>query len=182
MVGPNPMNLTTFKHINSISASVFPLTNDLFFPTCVEVFNRATTSISLCTYAAKYYRGKSHNPVNDFFNALRRAAQRGVNIRLLLNGDFSNEPECTNNVFIIRYFKNPNFHAALAGKSTRLHSKLILVDEHITIMGSHNLSLRAHRSNFETSILIDSQPTTREFLNHFERLWKSRVLVLGTIG
>lgn len=161
---------------------MFPLTNDLFFPTCVEVFNRATRSISLCTYAAKYYRSHSRNPVNDFFNALRRAAQRGVTIRLLLNGDFSNDAVRSNNVFIIRYFKHPNFHAALAGKSTRLHSKLILVDDHICIIGSHNLSLRAHKTNFETSILIDGEATTREFLNHFERLWKNRMLVLGARG
>mgnify|MGYP006277924993 CR=1 FL=1 len=176
------MKPTQLKYLKSYPAAIIPLVNDQFFPACIDAINHAQHSISLCTFAAKYYRGKSRNTVNQFFDSLRRAAQRGVNIRLLLNGNFGSDNELTNNTFIIRYFKNPNFQAALAGKSTRVHAKIILIDGHLSILGSHNLSQRAHNVNFETSILIDSEPLNQELQNHFERLWRNRVLVQGAKG
>jgi cardiolipin synthase len=130
-------------------------------------------------FTARYYRGQSRNPVNDLFDALRRAAQRGVDVRLLLNQNFQDNGSVQGNQFIVRYFKSRNFQAAMGGTSTRLHSKLLLIDDVLTVIGSHNYSARACRTNFETSVIIKSADINSFFLTEFERLWKNRILLPG---
>jgi phosphatidylserine/phosphatidylglycerophosphate/cardiolipin synthase-like enzyme len=163
------------------TAHVDPVVGSSFFPKAVDQINSATKSVSICIFTARYYRGQSRNPVNELFDALRRAAQRGVNVRLLLNQDFQDDESARGNEFIVRYFKNRNFQAALGGKSTRIHSKLLLVDNQTTIIGSHNYSARAHRTNFETSVIIKSPEVHSFFIREFERLWEKRTLIPGKV-
>lgn len=163
------------------SALVLPIINADYFPLLVSLFEAASLSINIIIFAARYYRGQAKNPINDFFHSLRRAASRGVKVRLLLNANFQTKESLRYNQFIIRYFKQSNFHAALGGNSTRLHSKLVIIDNQIAIVGSHNYSRRASRVNFETSAVIKSPEVCHLFNIHFERLWKNRTLVPGKV-
>ena len=162
-------------------ANVQPLVGEHFFPAVTQYIDQADKSLSICIFTARYYRNQSRNPVNSFFDALRRAARRGVNVRFLLNQNFGDQRALQNNLFIIQHFKNKNFQTAFAGKSTRIHSKLILIDDKITIVGSHNYSARAHRTNFETSVAVQSDAFAQYFAAYYERLWAARVLVKGRI-
>lgn len=163
------------------TATVDPVVGSSFFDKAAHLIDNARESISICIFTARYYRGQSRNPINSLFNALRRAANRGVNVKILLNQNFSDSQADLHNRFIAQYFKAKNFQAAMGGKSTRIHAKLILIDNHITIIGSHNYSARAHKSNFETSVIIRSPEITLAFMNEFERLWKSRMLIPGKV-
>lgn len=153
-----------------------------YFQILPQYLDRAEDSIDICIYTARYYRGRSNNVVNDFFKALRRACARGVKVRMLLNSDFSSPQFRLSNEFIAKFFKQENFTVAFAGKSTRLHAKMVLIDDNISVVGSHNFSRRAARSNFETSILTISKPVNHQYRQQFERLWKSRQLIKGKIG
>lgn len=163
------------------NAQVDPVVGSHFFPKAVELVNNASVSISICIFVARYYRGQSRNPVNDLFDALRRAARRGVSVRILLNQNFQDNGADFNNRFIVQYFKAPNFQAAFGGKSTRLHSKLLLIDDDISVVGSHNYSARAHKTNFETSVIVRSNTINSFFLTEFNRLWEHRTLIPGRI-
>jgi len=166
---------------NWSNAHVDPVVGSAFFLKAVDLINRAVQSVSICIFTARYYRGQSRNPVNELFDALRRAAFRGVSVRILLNQNFQDDGSVLNNQFIVLYFKSKNLQAAFGGKSTRIHSKLILIDNTFTIIGSHNYSARAHRTNFETSVIIKSPETCTFFKQEFERLWERRILIPGRI-
>jgi len=163
------------------SARVDPIVGGAFFPKAVDLINHASKSVSICIFTARYYRGQSRNPVNDLFDALRRAACRGVSVRILLNQNFQDDGSHMHNKFIVLYFKSPNLQAAMGGKSTRLHAKLILIDDDYTIIGSHNYSARAQKTNFETSVIIKSKETCAFFKQEFERLWGHRILIPGRV-
>ena len=47
------------------------------------------------------------------------------------------------------------------------HTKLVVVDECITILGSHNWSTMAIRANNESSVLIKSHKVAREYLKSY---------------
>ena len=164
------------------NALVDPVVGGSFFAKAVDLIDEAKETISICIFTARYYRGKSRNPVNSLFDALRRAANRGVNVRILLNQNFHDSSANQHNRFIAQYFKARNFQAAMGGTSTRIHAKLILIDGDITLIGSHNYSTRAHRTNFETSVIIKSQEIHSFFIKEFERLWKIRKLVPGRVS
>src|SRR3990172_1284480 len=163
--------------IHFTQATAYPIVNADYFSATRQFIDQAKTSIDILFFAARYYRGEAHHPVNKFFNSLRQAANRGVNVRLLFNGNFFQGDSLTHNIAIIKHFKSQNLDAALAGKSTRVHSKIIIIDNQISILGSHNHSLRAFSGNFETSIAVDSPAIADTYTSHFARLWRSRQIV-----
>ena len=154
---------------------VFPIVNAEYIPFILSLIDAAQTSIDILMFSAKYYRGKRHHAVNAYWHALQRASKRGVKIRLLLNANFYLGGNLRDNQFIVQSFRNDNFQTAFSGKSTRLHSKLFIVDREYILIGSHNTSQRAFNANFETSVAIKSKELSLGFINHFDRLWKSRI-------
>ena len=53
------------------------------------------------------------------------------------------------------------------------HSKLIIVDDNITVIGSANWSSSALNNNNETSIIIDDFNINSNYTNYFNILWNS---------
>lgn len=47
-------------------------------------------------------------------------------------------------------------------KDRQLHSKFVLIDGHIAILGTHNFDYRSFRLNYELSLVIDSAEITRQ--------------------
>lgn len=160
-------------------ANVLPVVNADYIPFIISLIDSATSTIDILMFSGKYYRGKRNHVVNAYWHALQRAAARGVKIRLLLNSNFYLGNNLQDNQFIVKSFKTQNFQTGFAGKSTRLHSKLFIVDEEYVLIGSHNTSQRAFKANFETSIAVKSHELADIFKSHFDRLWKSRVECLN---
>jgi phosphatidylserine/phosphatidylglycerophosphate/cardiolipin synthase-like enzyme len=52
------------------------------------------------------------------------------------------------------------------------HSKLFLIDDHLTICGSHNISSRAFKLNNEVSLLVDSVAVNVELTRYFDSIWQ----------
>ncbi len=57
------------------------------------------------------------------------------------------------------------------GNPAFLHHKVIIIDEHIVITGSLNLTDNANKSNNENVIIIDNADIARLFMQEFERVW-----------
>jgi cardiolipin synthase len=85
--------------------------------------------------------------------ALQSAARRGVEVSILL-------PAKPDNVFArfagrswfmellvtgVRIFESPE---------SAVHSKVIVIDDHVTFLGSANLDVRSYQLNFEASIIV----------------------------
>jgi len=92
-------------------------------------------------------------PTRDIIQALRSAAQRGVDVRLVV-------PQ-----------KNNHYYAGLASRALYedllkagiriferkppfIHAKAVIIDDAITIVGTANLDVRSLELNYETSVLV----------------------------
>lgn len=125
-------------------------------------------------------------PTSDIIRALRNAAMRGVDVRLIV-------PE-----------KNNHFYAGWAGRAYYeellesgvrvyerrppfMHAKALLVDDAVAMIGSANLDVRSLRLNYETNLMIYGT----DFIDHLKKamleemaisheidlgLWKQRPL------
>jgi len=60
-------------------------------------------------------------------------------------------------------------------QSAKLHHKVIIIDEAITILGSYNFSRNAEEYNDENVLIIHSPEIAAEFLLEFERLYNLAV-------
>lgn len=126
----------------------------------MPLIEAAKNSICVVAYDWRWYQDNPGNSVQLFSQLLIRKARLGVNVRAVLNSG--------NIVYILR----DNGIAAKKKKYSKfLHSKIILIDDDITILGSHNLTLCAFEYNLECSVVISDKNVNQTFKKFFETLW-----------
>ncbi len=101
----------------------------------------------------------------DVRDALIRAHERGVRVRILL------EPDPMNNANDEMYFRLVNEGISVKYYSgERMHSKFIIKDGKEVLVGSHNFSYSALNKNREASVIISGN-AVQEFIDVFEEDW-----------
>ena len=144
----------------------------------ISMIDSADTSIelSLQYLDLDWYWGFGENPIIE---ALYQAGQRGVKIRLLLNGfyaDSDDEIRDAVNLF------NTNWNAtegldvtarimAYSDTITKLHNKGAIIDGESVLVGSMNWGSNAALRNREMGVLIHNHELTMEYLQSFNEDW-----------
>lgn len=107
-------------------------------------------------------------PNRTAIRLLGRAAQRGVDVRLLLQG--------RTDMPLVRHAGHGNYSDLLAGgvrvfeyQSAILHAKTLVVDDCVSVVGSSNLDFRSFYFNAECNVLIWDNATGRNMAQMFER-------------
>ena len=59
------------------------------------------------------------------------------------------------------------------GGSRTCHAKLLIIDDQIAIIGSHNWTPYALERNFEVSVLVRDPVCVSQLAQHFDQLWKA---------
>jgi cardiolipin synthase len=127
-----------------------------------------------------------------FLRALRRAARRGVRVRLLV-------PEHSD-VLMVALAMNSLYGRLLADgaevfayEPRVLHAKTATFDDRFTMIGSHNLDNLSWRFNLECNVMVESAEFTSVVRESFERdlrdankldlhAWRSRPAWLRLVG
>ncbi len=101
-------------------------------------------------------------PPDDLKRALRAAALRGVDVRLLL-------PVRTNHV-PVTYAAQSAYEEMLSSgvriflrRPPFMHSKFMLLDDHIAMLGTANFDNRSLKLNYETNLLVFDADFTAQF-------------------
>ncbi|MFL2971758.1 MAG: phospholipase D-like domain-containing protein [Candidatus Thalassarchaeaceae archaeon] len=136
----------------------------------------STIELSLQYLDLDWYWGFGDNPIIE---AIYQAAQRGVQVRLLLNGfyaDVDDEIRDAVNLF------NTNWNAtegldvtarlmAWSDTITKLHNKGAIIDGESVLIGSMNWGSSAALRNREMGVLIHGQELASEYLQSFDEDW-----------
>jgi competence ComEA-like helix-hairpin-helix protein len=142
------------------------LENRSFFTRLGKEIDRARMEIVMAMFLFKTSKYPT-NWANIILGKLVKAAHRGVKVSLILEKD--NDPFSSVNrensstakrlqaAGIEVYFDSPR-------KTT--HTKLIVIDQRLTFIGSHNLTHSALKYNNEVSILIDSPDLSKKVLDY----------------
>lgn len=105
--------------------------------------------------------------------ALLRAHQRGVTVRVLLDNQFSHEAITARWSYIpFKELKKAGIACKYDNEDSKLHHKVVIVDGQSVVTGSLNLSTSAETGNDENVLIIDSVEVARAYRAEFERLWK----------
>lgn len=126
----------------------------------IPLIDKAVNSIKIVVYDWRWYENDPANPCQLFNSAIVRARRRGVNVTACVNSDQIAEPLKINDIDVrIPISKN------------LIHTKFIIIDDKILVMGSHNFSQSAFTTNFETSIIQDDPLEINEFILFFHSIW-----------
>ena len=118
-------------------------------------------------YVMKYDENDPKDPANDLIIALIDAARRGVKVSVILENTISYNDKTLS--FLLSHGVNATFDP----RGVRTHSKLVIVDEYIVLIGSHNWTESALKYNHETSMLIISRSLAEEEIKYFNELWSA---------
>lgn len=127
----------------------------------IELVDSARTSIT-----GSYFNVVQQTPVVD---ALARAAQRGVEVSLLVDGDQGHQgwdagPQLRDANVGVSYYPG-----ALTGATGRMHYKMMVIDGGMTHLGTANLSRSAERS-LELGLTVASPVIAHQVSDECRRL------------
>jgi len=147
------------------------LFNDSYWPAIPTLFASAASTINVCMFHA--VAGGPQHPTRKILEALIAAHQRGVAVRVLLDRDNPNDPYRSTLINAsARHLLTESGVPVRQDVSNRLlHSKFIILDGHVVVIGSHNWSAGSYFNYDDLSLVIESKACAIELGSRFDRLW-----------
>jgi len=138
----------------------------------VPLIEAAKTNLDILMYHWGYYSGLADSGIQKLNLAIKSAIIRGVTTRALLEIGSGADNLRTRNSETLNHLKSWGAGVKFHSSPGRLHSKLLLIDKTIAVVGSHNFSRRSMSSNIETSITIEGSGNIRRLTEYFDLLWR----------
>jgi hypothetical protein len=171
------------------------LTNRDYFPAVHKLFQEAESSISVMMFSARYYTEKpsfagdiEHVPgthwsnTNVLLDDLVAAQERGVQVLVILDSSTWNKSNTELNESFAQLLLDGGVSVYMDDPEVTTHTKLIIVDDRLTVIGSTNWSYYALDANNETSVLIQSPEINKSYREFFSQVLASSTPLSMTEG
>ena len=126
----------------------------------IPLIDKAVNSIKIVVFDWRWYGEDPANPCQLFNASIVRACKRGVNIQA-----------CVNSNAIAQPLRENGINVKIPISKNLIHTKFLLIDDKILVMGSHNFSQAAFTTNFETSVVLDDPLQINDFVLFFNNIW-----------
>ncbi len=107
--------------------------------------------------------GFTHNAIAQ---ALIRAKNRGVNVRVLLD-----QKSDHTNRYVIDLFNQAQVSMRSDGKHAIAHNKVMVIDDSVVITGSFNFTNSAETRNAENFLILKSSDLASQYKNQWKSHW-----------
>ncbi|MFI5405042.1 MAG: phospholipase D family protein [Nitrososphaerales archaeon] len=124
----------------------------------VSIINSAKQTIDMAAFSLT---------LDSVADALIKAHQRGVKVRLLLDKQQTSVKKAD-----YKRLESAGIPVKVDQKSGLMHNKFIIVDSVLVQTGSFNYTDNAVKNNYENLVFIDDGITIEQFMLEFERMWK----------
>jgi len=128
----------------------------------IPLIENAKKTIEIIVFDWRWYPQDPGASVQLFNQAIVRATRRGVKVRAIANNDE-----------IVRVLNSVGCEAKKLLTTKLVHVKLMIVDDEIVIVGSHNYTESAFQMNLELSVILDPCEKIAEFSNFFTNLYNN---------
>jgi len=126
----------------------------------IPLIKNAKKSIRVIIFDWRWYPTIGGSSVSQFNQAVVSAVTRGVSVRALVN-----------NNAVAERLKSHGCEAKLLHSKKMLHTKMLLIDDTLLVIGSHNYTQHGFELNEEASVLVELPSVEHEFVTYFENLW-----------
>ena len=138
-----------------------PIIGKTFPDIVTPIIKQAKKSIDIVVFDWRWYPDQIGSTIQKFNNAIIDSAKKGIRVRAL-----------TNSSQIQRLLSENRIKTKKLHSKKLLHTKLMLVDNKIAILGSHNYTMNAFTINFEVSVILIDPSTIKRFNEYFLNLWQ----------
>jgi len=140
---------------------ITPVIGKEFGPQIIPLIKNAEKTIDIIVYNWKWYPDQIGSSIQKFNNAIINAAQRNKRVRAI-----------TTSPYIDKVMPRLNISVKRFTSQKLLHTKLMIVDDKIAILGSHNYTMNAFTINYEVSVIIRDSEVVERLRKYFNNLWQ----------
>jgi len=151
------------------------ITDREYFEVVQTCFKEAQSSIKVMMFEASYYEKYPNSPTNVLIRELIAARKRGVDVKVILEKRKDRDRTQENNLKTGRLLSEGGVEVKYDPVGVTTHTKLLIIDGEIGVVGSTNWTYSALEKNHEVSVLIRSPEVGRNLHDYFQRVWKTCV-------
>ena len=126
----------------------------------IPLIKNAKNSIDIIVYEWRWYPNQPGSTIQQFNNSLIDAVRKNKKIRII-----------TNSYQILKLLEGIKIKTKNLQSKRLLHTKLMIIDNKIAILGSHNYTMNAFNINHEVSVIIQEEQVVKRLKTYFENLW-----------
>ena len=151
----------TSTKVNPASGDVLILANADYFPALLSQIKEAKTSIDLAMFVFKTTKSSKDRP-SQIVKELIKASQWGVKVRIFLENSGYDEKLNVANKKTAEQLREQGIEVIFDSPNITTHTKLVVIDQRYSFVGSHNFTNSALKYNNEMSLLIDDQKLAKK--------------------
>ncbi|XP_011315039.1 mitochondrial cardiolipin hydrolase [Fopius arisanus] len=126
----------------------------------LSFFDSAKKTLDICIYILTS---------KDLTDAIIRAHERGITIRLMVDSIMSENSACS---FQLTRIRRAGIKVLMHRSTVSLmHHKFAIMDEKLMIFGSTNWTMQAFFGNFDATLITNQTELVRVFSSEFNRMW-----------
>jgi len=116
---------------------------------------------------------------NPLWDKVIAVAARGVAVRVILDASDWSESITDKNRPTINYLLAHGIPAKFDDPGVTTHAKLVVIDSHLTVLGSSNWNEHAFTEQAQTDIAVDNPQVGAVFSEYFNRIWNGELVPRG---
>jgi len=145
------------------------LPDGLYYDTLGQLIDSAKNRIDIAMFLFKTSTAQT-NRARRIMQRLIAARKRGVRIQVVLEQSGYDEELNKENQRTAAILRRNSIPVAFDGREVTTHAKLVVLDQRLCLVGSHNFTHSALGSNHEMTLLVDNQDLAKELLAYMETL------------
>ena len=149
------------------------ITDRQYFAVVRSCIREAKSSIRMMMYQASYYKTYKDSPSNVLIRELIAAKKRGLEVKVILERREEKEKEAQKNTGTGALLAQGGVEVVYDPLNLVTHTKLLLIDGRISVVGSTNWTYSALEKNHEAAVLIRSPEVANNLQNYFQDVWKT---------
>ncbi|HAR49367.1 MAG TPA: phospholipase [Smithella sp.] len=148
------------------------LANEDYLPALLRTIDEAQNEIFISIFSFKAGEHKNSYP-DRILDHLAKALKRGVKVYVILETTDRKSDELNiQNKQTGKLLEEKGVNVYFDSPRQTTHTKLVVIDQHLVLLGSHNFTQSALKYNNEISILLDSPEMAQNARNYILRIIK----------
>jgi phosphatidylserine/phosphatidylglycerophosphate/cardiolipin synthase-like enzyme len=141
-----------------------------YFQVAKKMIQEAKHSVQVMMFEMGYYDQHPNTPSNLLIKELIEARKRGVKVEVILEVREGEDRTTKRNRHTGRILSEGGVEVIYDSLSKTTHTKLMVVDGQLTLLGSTNWTYYALTNNNEASVLIRSKEVAKKLIDYFNRV------------
>lgn len=126
----------------------------------IPLIKNARQSINIMIYEWRWYPNEIGSKIQNFNQEIIQAGRRGVEIKAVVQKSL-----------IAEILRREKIKVRKIQSSKILHTKLMIIDDKIVILGSHNYTMNAFNINYEVSVITYNDLIVSELREYFKNFF-----------